>query len=178
MTNKCGWTRQRTNNLRDKLIWGINSASELATVYYYTRRGIRGGRQSTLPGEKAWCIIAPIERYSGYRHFNEKRKSCNHRCPDSVYFHKLFLIIFLSAIERLICRREMSLIGPTSFDFAQKYDTWFSKYHIELIVALSSTNAKKIVWKVENACYQHFILFQPCLRSFFLGLLKLMREIM
>ena len=61
-------TRQKTNNLRDELIWGMNSASELATVYYYTRRSIRGGSQSTPPGDKAWCIIAPIERYSGYRH--------------------------------------------------------------------------------------------------------------
>ena len=49
--------------------------------------------------------------------FNEK--SCNHRCPDSVYFHTLLLIIYLTDIERLICRREMSLIGSTSFGFAQ-----------------------------------------------------------
>ena len=66
MTNKCGRTRQRTNNLRDELSWGMNYASELATVYYYTRRSIRGGCQSTPPGDKAWCIIAPIERYSDY----------------------------------------------------------------------------------------------------------------
>ena len=51
--------------------------------------------------------------------FTEKRKSCNHRCPDSVYFHTLLLIMYLSAIERLICRREMSLIGSKSFGFAQ-----------------------------------------------------------
>ena len=61
MTNKCGRTRQKTNNLRDKLIWGTNSASELTTMYYYTRRSIRGGSQSTPPGDKAWCIIALIE---------------------------------------------------------------------------------------------------------------------
>ena len=42
---------------------------ELATVYYYTRKSIRGVSRSTPPGDKAWCIIAPIERYSGYRHF-------------------------------------------------------------------------------------------------------------
>ena len=36
MTNKCGRTRQWTNNLRVELIWGMNFASELATVYYYT----------------------------------------------------------------------------------------------------------------------------------------------
>ena len=39
-------TRQMTNNLRDELIW-----DEL--------------RQVTI----GWCIIAPIERYSGYRYF-------------------------------------------------------------------------------------------------------------
>ena len=31
----------------------------------------------------------------------------------------LLLIIYSSAIERLICHREMSLIGSTSFNFAQ-----------------------------------------------------------
>ena len=66
MPNKFGRTRQRTNNLRDELIWGMNSASELATAYYYTRKSIRGGSQSTLPGDKALCNI---ERYGGYRQF-------------------------------------------------------------------------------------------------------------
>ena len=51
--------------------------------------------------------------------FNEKRKSCNHRCPDSVYFYTLLLIIYLTAIETIMRRREMSLIGSTSFGFAQ-----------------------------------------------------------
>ena len=51
MMNKCGQTRQRTNNLRDELISGMNSTSELATMYYFTLRGIRGGSQSTPPGE-------------------------------------------------------------------------------------------------------------------------------
>ena len=50
---------------------------------------------------------------------NKKRKCCNHRCPDPVYFNTLLLIIYLSAFETLICRREMSLIGSTSFGFAQ-----------------------------------------------------------
>ena len=49
--------------------WGMNSASELATVYHYTRRSISGGSQPTPPGDKAWCIMASIEHYSGYRHF-------------------------------------------------------------------------------------------------------------
>ena len=120
MTNKCGRTRQRTNNLRDELILGINSTSELATVYYYTRRSIRGGSQSTPPGDKALCIIAPKERHIAVIDiFNEKRKSCNHRCPDSVYFRTLLLIIYLSAIERLICRKEMILTGSNFFGFAE-----------------------------------------------------------
>ena len=43
----------------------------------------------------------------------------------------------------------MGLIACTSFSFAQnrKYDTRFSKYHIELKVALSLTIAIK---KIEN----------------------------
>ena len=51
--------------------------------------------------------------------FNEKGKCCNHHCPDSVYLNTLLLIIYLSAIETLACRREMSLIGSTSFGFTQ-----------------------------------------------------------
>ena len=66
-------------------------------------------------------IIALIEGYSGYKYFQlkKKRKCCNQRCPDFVYFNTLLLIIYLSAIETLTCRREMSLIGSTSFGFAQ-----------------------------------------------------------
>ena len=58
--------------------------------------------------------------------FNQKRKYCNRRCPDSVYFDTLLLIIYLSAIETCICRREMSLIGSTAFGFAQNtiHDFW------------------------------------------------------
>ena len=51
--------------------------------------------------------------------FNEKTNCCNHRSPHSVYSDTLLLIIYLSAIETLVCRREMSLIGSTSFGFAQ-----------------------------------------------------------
>ena len=50
--------------------------------------------------------------------FNEKRKCCNHRCPDSVYFNRLISILYLIAIETLVCCREMSLIRSTSFGFA------------------------------------------------------------
>ena len=51
--------------------------------------------------------------------FNEERKCCNHRCPDSVYFHTVLLFIYLGVIETLICHKEISLIGSTSFGFAQ-----------------------------------------------------------
>ena len=36
-----------------------------------------------------------------------------------ILFNTLLLIIYLSAIETLTCRSEMSLIGSTSFGFAQ-----------------------------------------------------------
>ena len=74
----------------------------------------------------------------------KKIKCCNHLCPDSVYFHMLLLISYLSAIEILTCRREISLIGSTSFGFAQNTIHDFQKYRIELIVALPSTNATKM----------------------------------
>ena len=41
------------------------------------------------------------------------------QCTDPVYFNTMLLIIYLSAIETLICRTETSLIGSTSFGFAQ-----------------------------------------------------------
>ena len=82
MTNKSRQTQQRTNNLGDELIWGMNSASELATEYYYTCKSNRGGSQSTPPGDKAWCIIAPIERYSScYGHFQRKTKELQSSIP-------------------------------------------------------------------------------------------------
>ena len=55
----------------------------------------------------------------------KKRKCCNHRCPDSVNFHILLLISYVSAIETLACRREMSLTGSTSFGFAQNTIHYF-----------------------------------------------------
>ena len=45
--------------------------------------------------------------------------ACNHPCPDSVNFYTLLLILYLSAIETIVCRKEMSLMGSTSFGFAQ-----------------------------------------------------------
>ena len=89
-------TGQRTNNLRDELIWG-----------------------RTPSADKGWCISAPIQPYSSYRYLNKKRKCCNHRYPDSDYFYTMLLFIYLPAIGRLICRREMSLLGSTAFGFVQ-----------------------------------------------------------
>ena len=48
MKKKFRRTRQRTNNLRDELI-----------LRYVT---------------KGWCIIAPIERYSDYVYFQQKKE--------------------------------------------------------------------------------------------------------
>ena len=53
------------------------------------------------------------------------------------------LIIYLSAIETLICHTEIEVDRVYFLPFCTKYDTRFSKYGIEFIVALSSTNAKK-----------------------------------
>ena len=48
-----------------------------------------------------------------------KKECYNHLYPDSDYFNTLKLISYLSAMETLTCRREMSLLGSTSFGFAQ-----------------------------------------------------------
>ena len=90
MTNKTGQTRQRTNNLRNELIW--------------QKVGVSLRRQNGI-------AVKDI--------FNETGKCCNHRYRVSVYFYTPLLITYLSAIGTLICRREMSLIGSTSFGFAQ-----------------------------------------------------------
>ena len=76
MMNMCWRTRQKTTNLRDELIWGMNSASELATMYYYTHRSRGGGEsQSTPPDDQAWCINAVIDI------FNEKKKELQSSMP-------------------------------------------------------------------------------------------------
>ena len=50
------------------------------------------------------------------------------------------LTIYLSAIEKLICRGEISSRGSSTFGFSQNTTNDFL---IEFIVALSSTNATK-----------------------------------
>ena len=62
-------------------------------------------------------IVSPLIAVTDI--FNKIRKCCNYRCPDSVYFDTLLLIMYLTATETLICHREMSLIGSTSFGLAK-----------------------------------------------------------
>ena len=93
-TNKAN----RTNNLGNELIWGMKSVT-------LKKIGVSLRQENDI----AVMYI-----------FNKKMKCCNHRCPDSVYFNTLLLSIYLSAIETLVCLREMSLTGTTSFGFAQK----------------------------------------------------------
>ena len=53
------------------------------------------------------------------------------------------VILYLSTIERLIGHKEIEFKMVYFFPFYTKYDTWFWKYHIELTMALSATNATK-----------------------------------
>ena len=55
----------------------------------------------------------------------------------------LLLITYLSAIETLICQREIEFDRVYFVWFCTYYDTRFSKYRIELIEVLSPTNATK-----------------------------------
>ena len=55
--NKLGRTRKRTSNLRDELILG----------------------ECTRSGDKRWCIIAPTERYSVYRYFQQGNIDAYHQ---------------------------------------------------------------------------------------------------
>ena len=61
-----------------------------------------------------------------------------------VYFNTIMLILYLSAIETLICYTEIELKRVYFLRFCTKYETWFSKYRIELTVTLSSTNTTKL----------------------------------
>ena len=57
----------------------------------------------------------------------------------------LTIYMYLSAMETLICLREIEFDRAYFLRFCTKYDICFSKYRIKLIVALSSTNTTKIV---------------------------------
>ena len=73
-----------------------------------------------------------------------KRKFSNDRCPDSVHFDTLLLMIYSSDIETLIGHGEIEFYRIYFLRFCTKYVTRFSKYRIELIVVFSSRNATKI----------------------------------
>ena len=98
--------------------------------------------------------------------FNEKKKCCNHRCPDSVYFNTLLLIVYLSAIETLTCRGEMTLTGSTSFGFAQNMIHDFQNTVLNLLwhclrqmPQKSSLEIKKILYfDLSFFCYSFFFL--------------------
>ena len=94
-------------------------------------------------GDKVVNIIATVEPCSGYRYFKKKVYSYD-RCHNRIYLNNPLLIIYLSAIETLICHTEIEVNRIYFLRFCTKYDD-FLKYGIELIVALSSTNATKIL---------------------------------
>ena len=96
------------------------------------------------------CIIAPVEFCRGYRYFNKKKKKeySYDRCPHPIYFNISLLIMYLSAIGKVFCPTEIEVDRVCFLRFCTKYDTGFSKYGIELIVALSSTTETKIGRKI------------------------------
>ena len=61
-------------------------------------------------------------------------------------FH--YQLYYLSAIETLICHTDIEVNRAYFFRFCTKYLMLFLKYGVELIVALSSTNAIKLICRV------------------------------
>ena len=90
-------------------------------------------------------VVSSIAPIAAIDIFNIKEYSYD-RCPDPFYFDTLLLIIYLSAIETLICHKEIEFNRVYFLRFCTKYHTWFSNYHMELIVALSSINATKNIY--------------------------------
>ena len=96
---QAGRTGERTNNLRDELIRGRTPSDEkklCASLHQYNE-----------------IAVTDI--------FNKKGKCCNLRCPDSdfyLFFYTMLLILYSSAIETLICRRDRQ-IPPLHFSTVQ-----------------------------------------------------------
>ena len=67
------------------------------------------------------------------------------RAPNPVHFNTPLLITYLSAIKTVICHRDIEFYYFLRFRTNYNRPTRFSKHRIELIVALSSTNATKAV---------------------------------
>ena len=57
------------------------------------------------------------------------------RCPNPIYFDAPSMIIYLVAIETLICHSEIKFNRVYFLWFGTKYVTRFSKDRIELMVA-------------------------------------------
>ena len=96
----------------------------------------------TQPGDKnCVCIIAPVECYSSYRYFRLNNEY--DQCPNQFIFSIQLLITYLSAIETHICHAEIKFDKVYFLQFCTKCLARFSKYGIELLVALSWTNASK-----------------------------------
>ena len=124
MTNKPGRKSQRTNTLRRELILGRTSPGDKVICSVSLRH---------------WNAIAAIEN------FNYKKEYSYDRCPNPIYFNIPLLIIYLSAFKTLICHTDIDVNRIYFLRFCTKYLTRISKYGIELIVAVSSTRATKMV---------------------------------
>ena len=124
---------------KELIIWKINKQK------YMTNKPVRMGTKwfwdEHVEVTKVACIIAPMEVYSAYRYFQKEKYSYD-RYPNQVYLNTPSLIIYLNAIKTLICHTEIEFNVVCFFRFCTKYYclTWFSKYRIELIMALFSTN--------------------------------------
>ena len=66
-------------------------------------------------------IIAPIECYSGYRYFRYSKY--HDRSPNPGYFNTQIFIVYLRAIEKLICHRENEFNRVFFLRFCTNYDT-------------------------------------------------------
>ena len=76
-----------------------------------------------------------------------KRKKYSYDwCPTPVYFKSLLLVIYLSAFETIInfVVEKLSLIGFTSFGFAQNTILDFQNTILNSYMCISSTNATKM----------------------------------
>ena len=121
MTNKSGRTRQQNNNLRNELIWGWTPPGSKRLVYH--------------------CSNRTIELLSIFS--MKKKKVLQSSMPCFCLFsYTVVNYIFECYRKRMSQRNEFNSIF--FLRFCTKYNTWFSKYRIELIVALSSTNATKM----------------------------------
>ena len=86
-TNKPGQTGQRTNKLRHELILGCSGGK--GCLYHH----------------------AQYNDIVGMNIFNKKEVYSYDRCRNPVYFDSSLLIIYMSAIETLICNSWLVVLG-------------------------------------------------------------------